>query len=140
MIDYISILVIIALAKWMKYEWLSPQLNSVVNTAQAFMCKEQKYYSQSAHMSEIRAMTELAYKEARDFIRDRVAPAEPKNDGKQTPTKGHPTFIAQHATATCCRSCLEKWYHIPKGRELTKEEIDFVISLLMEWIKRECQK
>ena len=63
--------VIIALAKWMKYEWLSPQLNTVVNTAQAFMGKEQKYYSQSAHMSEIRAMTELAYKEARDFIRDR---------------------------------------------------------------------
>lgn len=63
--------VITAIAKWMKYEWLSPQLNSVVNTAQAFMGKEQKYYSQSAHMSEIRAMTELAYKEARDFIRDR---------------------------------------------------------------------
>ena len=34
--------VIIALAKWMKYEWLSPQLNSVVNTAQMFAGKEQK--------------------------------------------------------------------------------------------------
>ena len=36
-----------------------------------------------------------------DFIRDRVAPAEPVNDGKQTPMRGHPVFIAQHATATC---------------------------------------
>ena len=47
-----------------------------------------------------------------DFIRDRVAPAEPVNDGKQTPMRGHPVFVAQHATATCCRVCIEKW-HIP---------------------------
>ena len=62
---------IVALAKWMKYEWLSPQLNSVVNTAQMFAGKEQKYYSQANHIAELREMTELAYKEARDFIRDR---------------------------------------------------------------------
>ena len=52
-----------------------------------------------------------------DFIRDRVAPAEPVNDGKQTPMRGHPVFIAQHATATCCRGCIEKWHKFPKGRE-----------------------
>ena len=63
--------VIIALAKWMKYEWLSPQLNSVVNTAQFFGGKEQKYYSQANHITELRAMTDDAYKSARDFIRDR---------------------------------------------------------------------
>lgn len=62
---------IIALAKWMKYEWLSPQLNSVVNTAQMFAGKEEKFYSQANHIAELREMTELAYKEARDFIRDR---------------------------------------------------------------------
>ena len=60
-----------ALAKWMKYEWLSPQLNTVVNTAQMFAGKEQKFYSQANHITELREMTELAYKEARDFIRDR---------------------------------------------------------------------
>ena len=37
------------------------------------------------------------YSHACDFIRDRVAPAEPVNDGKQTPMRGHPVFIAQHA-------------------------------------------
>ena len=63
--------VIIALAKWMKYEWLSPQLNSVVNTAQMFAGKEEKFYSQANHVAELREMTELSYKEARDFIRDR---------------------------------------------------------------------
>ena len=53
---------------------------------------------------------------ATDFVRDRLAPAEPKNDGKQTPMRGHPVFIAQHATGTCCRSCLEKWHHIPREK------------------------
>jgi len=62
---------IVALSKWMKYEWLSPQLNSVVNTAQMFAGKESKWYSQANHITELREMTELAYKEARDFIRDR---------------------------------------------------------------------
>ena len=49
-----------------------------------------------------------------DFIRKRLAQADIPNDGKQTPMRGHPVFVAQHATATCCRGCLEKWHHIPK--------------------------
>ncbi len=75
-----------------------------------------------------------------DFIKTRLAPANPINDGKQTPLKGHPTFIAQHATATCCRSCLEKWYHIPKGRELSEEQIQFLVSIIMKWIEKEYKK
>ena len=74
---------------------------------------------------------------ARDFIRDRIAPAEPVNDGKQTPMRGHPVFIAQHATATCCRGCIEKWHKFPKGRELTQPEQDYLVSVIMEWIKRQ---
>jgi hypothetical protein len=50
------------------------------------------------------------------FIEERLAPANPANDGKQTPMRNHPIFIAQHATATCCRGCLEKWHGIPWGR------------------------
>lgn len=74
---------------------------------------------------------------ANDFITKRLAPAEPKNEGKQTPMKGHPAFIAQHATATCCRSCLSKWHDIPKGRELTGGEIDYVVGYLTKWIERQ---
>ena len=73
-------------------------------------------------------------KHAQDLIGKRLAPAEPVNDGKQTPMRGHPVFIAQHATATCCRSCLEKWHHIPKGRQLTQEQQDYVVDVIMEWI------
>ncbi|MDY6397189.1 MAG: DUF4186 domain-containing protein [Treponema sp.] len=77
------------------------------------------------------------YSHACDFIRDRVAPADPVNDGKQTPMRGHPVFIAQHATATCCRGCIEKWHKFPKGRELTKSEQEYLVSVILEWIKRQ---
>lgn len=73
---------------------------------------------------------------AYEFISKRLAPLNIYNDGRQTPMKGHPVFIAQHATATCCRSCLYKWHHIEKNKELTKEEIDYIVNLIMEWIKR----
>ncbi len=74
-----------------------------------------------------------------DLITKRLAPKEIKNDGKQTPMKQvHPIFIAQHACACCCRGCLEKWYKISKDRELSSEEIEGIVELLMEWIKREC--
>ena len=71
-----------------------------------------------------------------DFINKRLAPPFIINDGKQTPMKGHPVFIAQHATATCCRNCLYKWYKIPKNRQLNDKEIDYIVSVIMEWIKR----
>lgn len=76
---------------------------------------------------------------AYDFINKRLAPEYIPNDGKQTPMKGHPIFIAQHACACCCRSCLYKWHKIPKGRNLTKKEVDYIVNLLMLWIKKEIQ-
>lgn len=77
---------------------------------------------------------------AYDFITKRLAPASIKNDGKQTPFRGHPVFIAEHATATCCRECLFKWHKIPKGRELTSDEVDYIVNIIMEWIKCEYEK
>jgi hypothetical protein len=74
---------------------------------------------------------------AHQFIAKRLAPADPPNDGRQTPWRGHPVFVAQHATATCCRSCLEKWHGIPKGRELSTREHEHVIAAIVRWIERE---
>ena len=76
---------------------------------------------------------------AYDFLRKRLASAYIPNDGKQTPMRGHPVFVAEHATATCCRNCLFKWYHIPKGRDLTKEELDYIVRIIMAWIKKELE-
>jgi hypothetical protein len=72
---------------------------------------------------------------ARDFIDTRLAPAEPKNDGKQTPIRGHPVFIAQHATATCCRGCLAKWHAIPAGRVLSERERSHVVAVIARWLE-----
>ena len=74
------------------------------------------------------------------FINSRVAPAFPKNDGKQTPMKNHPVFIAQHATATCCRGCISKWHAIEKGRALNDKEVEFIVALIMGWIKGQVDK
>lgn len=76
---------------------------------------------------------------AADFVRTRLAPADIPNDGKQTPMRGHPVFIAQHACACCCRGCLNEWYHVPQGRELTENEQERIVKLLMAWIKRQLE-
>lgn len=72
-----------------------------------------------------------------DFIAKRIAPADIPNDGKQTPMRGHPVFTAQHATATCCRGCINKWHKFPKEVQLTKEQQKYLVDLIMEWIKRQ---
>jgi hypothetical protein len=74
---------------------------------------------------------------AGDLIAKRLAPAEPHNDGKQTPYRGHPVFVAQHATATCCRTCLRKNHGIEPGVELTPEQQDYVVDVICRWIERE---
>ena len=76
---------------------------------------------------------------ARDFVGKRLAPANPKNDGKQTPMRGHPVFVAQHATATCCRGCLNKWHKIPKNVELIDEQKEYIVEVIMTWIKRQME-
>ncbi len=74
---------------------------------------------------------------AYDFVSHRLAMRDISNDGKQTPMRGHPVFIAQHATATCCRGCLFKWHHIPMNKELSNDEINYVIRVIIKWIENE---
>ena len=76
-------------------------------------------------------------KHAEEFVRTRLAPAYPPNDGKQTPMRGHPVFVAQHACACCCRGCLEKWYRVPQGKELTQSQQEKIVNLLICWIDQE---
>lgn len=73
-------------------------------------------------------------KHAEEFICYRLASAYPNNDGKQTPWKGHPVFVAQHATATCCRGCLSKWHNIEIGKPLTQEQQKYIVEIIMYWL------
>ena len=76
---------------------------------------------------------------AQDFISKRIAPAFVANDGKQTPMRGHPVFVAQHATATCCRKCINKWHKFPIGTQLTQEQQDYIVDLIIRWIEQQLE-
>ena len=89
-----------------------------------------KAYIAAKGLSVIRAHAE-------DFIASRLGPANIPNDGKQTPMRNHPVFVAQHATGCCCRQCLQKWHHIPAGAELTAEQQTYITNLLMCWIEKQ---
>jgi hypothetical protein len=71
---------------------------------------------------------------AAEFVRARLAPADPARDGKQTPFRGHPVFTAQHATATCCRTCMAKWHGVAVGQELTSDECELAVNLIAGWL------
>ena len=77
---------------------------------------------------------------ARDFIAKREAPAYIPNDGRQTPMKGHPVFIAQHATATCCRECIRKWHKMQPWKELSQVQQEYLVDVIMTWIQRELER
>ncbi len=84
-------------------------------------------------------VTAKGFEAMRVFAEQRIAktlaPAAPPNDGRQTPLKGHPVFLAQHATATCCRTCLNNWWRVRKGIALTAEQQKKITNLIMAWIE-----
>lgn len=94
--------------------------------------QKEKQYVRDKGMDTIR-------RHATDFVGKRLAPAVIPNDGRQTPMHGHPVFLAQHATATCCRGCLFKWHHIPLDVPLTQAQQDYVIDVILTWIARQMQ-
>lgn len=86
-----------------------------------------------AYVHEHGMAQQLAY--AHTLVSQYLAPANPENDGRQTPFRGHPVFVAQHGTATCCRRCLQKWHHIPSGRVMTTSEEDYIVSVIESWLR-----
>ncbi len=100
--------------------------------ASAFRSRFRLAARERAYMRAKGRDTVLAH--ARGFVAERLAPARPANDGKQTPFRGHPVFVAQHATATCCRGCLSKWHGIPAGWPLTADEQGHVVAAIERWL------
>ena len=108
-----------------------------------FLRLSKSKFRSSFHLknADIKYLKEKGYniikEHAYDFINTRLKPKIIKNDGKQTPMKGHPVFIAQHATATCCRDCLYKWHHINKDVELTDKQVDYVVNVILKYLVNE---
>lgn len=71
---------------------------------------------------------------AADFVRERLSADFPAKDGRQTPMRGHPVFKAMHATATCCRGCMAKWWNVPQGHPLSASQQAKIVGLIMAWI------
>jgi hypothetical protein len=73
----------------------------------------------------------------RSRIRKSVGAPKPTRDGRQTPMEGSGNVIhyAQHATASCCRKCIEYWHALPQGRALTEDEIGYLAELAMLYIR-----
>lgn len=94
--------------------------------------KEQEYLAQKG--------MDVMRSHARDFVRQKLAPAAPVNDGKQTPMHGHPVFKAMHGCACCCRGCLNRWYRVPLGVELTENQQERIVNLLIAWLQRQEEK
>ena len=97
------------------------------------LSKKLREYTKEKGMEKIR-------EHACDFVHARLAPSYIPNDGRQTPMSGHPVFIAQHATATCCRGCLFKWYHVKENTELNRVQEEKIVNLIMAWIEKEMEK
>lgn len=91
---------------------------------------EERVYARAKGLGTIREHAET-------FVRERLAPAAPRNDGKQTPMRGHPVFIAQHACGCCCRGCLRKWHGIAECVAMDEADQRYVVDLLMAWIGRQ---
>jgi len=117
----------------MEYEVILSKLSKSKFRSSFHLSKKLKEYVNTKGM-------ELIKNHAYDFINKRLKPKNIINDGKQTPMKGHPVFIAQHACACCCRSCLYKWHHIQPNKELTNKEVDYIVNLLLLWITTEIKK
>lgn len=97
-----------------------------------------KFHLQAKDMQYLQSKgLETVLMHGRDFVAKRLAPAVIPNDGKQTPYRGHPVFVAQHATACCCRGCLQKWHGIAAGHVLSEAEQDYVIAVLARWLEQE---
>lgn len=94
------------------------------------LTKKEKAYLEEKGMDVMRS-------HAKDFVRQKLAPAEPLNDGKQTPMHGHPIFKATHATGCCCRGCLNKWYKVPLHQELNEVQQEKIVNLLLAWIDKQ---
>ncbi|WP_438023421.1 DUF4186 family protein [Sorangium sp. So ce233] len=71
---------------------------------------------------------------ARKRLETSVGRAKHPLEGRQTPFSGTVILHAQHAVASCCRTCIEYWHAIPAGAALTPAELDYLLELVMLYI------
>lgn len=78
---------------------------------------------------------DMMVRHAHDFVERRLGPARPRNEGKQTPLKGHPLFLAQHATGADSRAALSEYHGIAEGKKLSRQQMDYVTDVVLRWLE-----
>ena len=73
--------------------------------------------------------------EARKIVLTRISELRGVSDGRQTPMRGHPVFLAQHATGICCRDCVLEWHGIPKRGVMSAKQLNHLHSVLAAWLE-----
>ena len=84
-------------------------------------------------MADLRGITTVR-RHAEELVERRLAPAQPRNDGPSDALRGHPVFVAQQATATCCRTFLQRPDDFPAGHALDDAEQGYVVGAICRWI------
>jgi len=56
-------------------------------------------------------------------------------DGRRTKWEGNPIHYGQHATATCCRKCIERWHNVPRDEELTEKQVKYFTHLVIMFLE-----
>jgi len=72
---------------------------------------------------------------AESRIRSSVGGPADAFDGRRTKWEGNPIFYAQHATAACCRKCIEKWHGIPRDQPLKEDQIKYLTRLVTMYLE-----
>jgi hypothetical protein len=74
-------------------------------------------------------------------VRTRIGPpaSELFRDGTQTPMPSSPDarifHYGQHATATCCRKCLEYWHGLEAGVPLSGKDLKYMNTLVWRYVE-----
>jgi uncharacterized protein DUF4186 len=74
----------------------------------------------------------------RKHLSTAIGPANPWHDGIQTPMEMEaPNAIpyGQHATATCCRKCVEYWHGIPRGKIICEQDLIYLAELVCRFLE-----
>ena len=122
-------------------------IRDVKHTFQAMRTEWIRHYFW--HVSIDSVAVDYAFRKGKQQLRERLAgrirSAIGKSadqlfrDGAQTPLGTTPRaenimYFAQHATASCCRKCVEEWHSIPRNRVLSNEDIEYLTDLGMCYI------
>ena len=99
------------------------------------------FHIDAANYKQLQLGIHLVLPGTREIVQKKIGAVFPKKDGSQTPFRAsHPAFVAMHHVSACCRSCLETWHFIKKGKELSDTQLDYITRVIGRWFEQEMER